>query len=123
MLGESRIPRLKLEYQLNRAIFFRTVGEYISSYQDDLIDAGRTGLPLIVDGALSPAFVDSRFRGDLLFSYAPMPGTVLFVGYGAGYLDTRETPRPYSFPRSLGLTGYARQDDALFIKASYLLRL
>ena len=123
MVGESRIPRLKLEYQLNRAIFVRTVGEYISSSQDALIDAGRTGLPLIVNGALSPAYVDSRFRGDFLFSYAPMPGTVFFLGYGAGYADTRESPRPYSFPRSLGLNGYARQDDALFIKASYLLRL
>ncbi len=123
MVGESRIPRLKLEYQFNRAIFFRTVAEYVSSSQDALIDAGRTGLPLIVNGALSPAFVDSRFRGDFLFSYAPMPGTVFFVGYGAGYVDARETPRPYSFPRSLGLTGYSRQDDALFIKASYLLRL
>ena len=66
---------------------------------------------------------DSRFRGDFLFSYAPMPGTVFFVGYGAGYADTRADPRPYSFPRSLGLRGYGRQDDALFIKASYLLRL
>jgi hypothetical protein len=123
MVGEFRIPRLKVEYQLDRAIFFRLVGEYQSGVQDALIDAGRTGLPLIVDGALSPGFVDSRFRGDFLFSYAPMPGTVFFLGYGAGYADTRADPRPYSFPRSLGLRGYDRQDDALFIKASYLLRL
>ena len=123
MVGEFRIPRLKLEYQLDRAIFIRVVGEYDSAVQDSLFDAGRTGRPLIVNGRLSPAQVDSRFRGDFLFSYAPMPGTVLFIGYGAGYADERDMPRPYSFPRSLGLAGYARQNDALFIKASYLWRL
>lgn len=67
--------------------------------------------------------MDSRFRSDFLLSYAPIPGTVFFVGYGAGYADTRADPRPYSFPRSLGLSAYARQNDELFIKASYLVRL
>jgi hypothetical protein len=123
MVGEFRIPRLKVEYQLDRAIFLRLVGEYDSGSQDALIDAGRTGLPLIVDGALSPARTYSDFRGDFLFSYAPVPGTVFFLGYGAGYSDVRDTPRPFSFPRSLGLTGYARENDALFVKASYLIRL
>ena len=122
-VGEVRIPRVKLEYQLDRAIFLRLVGEYRSVAQDSLFDAGRTGLPLLVDGRPSPAQLDSRFRGDFLFSYAPMPGTVLFVGYGAGYADVSAAPRPYSFPRSLGLPDYTRQDDALFIKASYLWRL
>lgn len=123
MVGELRIPRLKVEYQLDRAIFLRLVGEYDSAVQDALIDAGRTGLPLLVNGAPSPARTDSRFRGDFLFSYAPVPGTVFFLGYGAAYDDIRDVPRPFTFPRSLGLTGYARENDALFVKASYLIRL
>ena len=123
MVGEFRIPRLKVEYQLDRAIFLRLVGEYDSGSQDALIDAGRTGLPLLIDGAPATAHTYSDFRGDFLFSYAPVPGTVFFLGYGAGYSDVRDTPRPFSFPRSLGLTGYARENDALFVKASYLIRM
>jgi len=123
MVGEFTIPRLKIEYQFDRAILLRLVGEYDSASQDALIDAGRTGLPLLVNNALSPAATDSRFRGDCLFSYTPVPGTVFFVGYGAGYSDVRDQPRAFSFPRSLGLTGYARENDALFIKASYLIRM
>ncbi len=42
------IPRLKVEYQLSRAIFLRFVGEYDLSRQDDLRDDGRTELPIVV---------------------------------------------------------------------------
>ena len=122
-VADFRIPRLKVEYQLQRAIFVRLVGEYDSARQSALRDAGRTELPLLIDGALSPAFTDSRFRGDFLFSYQPMPGTVFFLGYGAAYLDTRPGAQLFNFPRSLGLSGYDRTDDALFVKGSYLIRL
>ena len=46
-VGIRRIPRLKLEYQATRAIFFRYVGEYATNYQDALRDDSRTGLPLV----------------------------------------------------------------------------
>ena len=123
VVGDFRIPRLKVEYQLRRAIFVRLVGEYDSGRQDALRDAGRTELPLLVNGAPSLARTDSRFRGDFLFSYQPVPGTVFFLGYGAAYADTRPAAELFGFPRSLGLAGYSRTDDALFVKASYLLRL
>jgi hypothetical protein len=123
VVGDFRIPRLKVEYQLQRAIFVRLVGEYDSGRQAALRDAGRTELPLLINGALSPARTDSRFRGDFLFSYQPVPGTVFFLGYGAAYADTRPGAELFSFPRSLGLAGYSRTDDALFVKGSYLLRL
>ena len=121
--GDFRIPRLKVEYQLQRAIFVRLVGEYDSGHQGALRDAGRTELPLLINGALSPAQTDSRFRGDFLFSYQPVPGTVFFLGYGAAYADTRPAAELFSFPRSLALTGYSRTNDAVFVKGSYLLRL
>ena len=47
-VGGRRIPRLKVEYQLTRAIFFRVVGEYDASRQDDLRDDGRTELPIVI---------------------------------------------------------------------------
>jgi len=101
----------------------RLVGEYDSGHQGALRDAGRTELPLLINGALSPAYTDSRFRGDFLFSYQPVPGTVFFLGYGAAYADTRPAAELFSFPRSLALTGYSRANDAVFVKGSYLLRL
>lgn len=123
LVAEYRIPRLKLEYQLRRAIFVRLVGEYDSEEHSALRDAGRTELPILINGAFAPAYTDSRFRGDFLFSYQPVPGTVLFLGYGASYADARTDAELFGFPRSLGLRGYNRTDDALFVKASYLFRL
>ena len=123
IVGNNRIPRLKLEYQIARPVFVRLVGEYDSFYRDALRDEGRTGRPLLVNGALTSARTSSSFRGDFLFSYQPNPGTVLFFGYGAHYADTRALSEPFEFPSSLRFQGYNRTDDALFIKASYLFRL
>ena len=122
-VADARIPRLKLEYQIARPLFVRLVGEYASSEQDALRDDGRTNKPLLVDGAPSPAFTEGTFRSDFLLSYRPMPGTVLFMGYGAGYADTRDTPRSFTVPRSLGLPGLSLTDNVFYVKASYLYRM
>ena len=74
-------------------------------------------------GALSPAFTDHQFRSDFLLSYRPSPGTVLFAGYGAGYADLSDEPRPFSLGRSLALSGLSRTDNVFYLKASYLYRL
>jgi hypothetical protein len=131
IVGNNRIPRLKLEYQIARPLFVRLVGEYDSFYRDALRDEGRTGRPILAyDSCAGGAFQqtvscqNSAFRGDFLFAYQPNPGTVLFFGYGAGYADTRAgLARPFEFPSSFGFRGYNRTDDALFVKASYLFRL
>lgn len=130
IVGNNRIPRLKVEYQLARPVFVRFVGEYDTFYRDALRDEGRTGRPIItfdVCGGfayqVTVACQRSAFRGDFLFSYQPNPGTVLFLGYGAGYADTRSRAQPFEFPNSLNFRGYNRVDDALFVKASYLFRL
>jgi hypothetical protein len=130
IVANNRIPRLKVEYQIARPVFVRLVGEYTTLSRDALRDEGRTGKPVITyDECADLAFQRtvacqrSTFRGDFLFSYQPNPGTVLFVGYGAGYADTRANPEPFEFPRSVGFRGYNRTDDAFFVKASYLFRL
>ena len=51
-------------------------------------------------------------RGDVLVSFAPTPGTVLFAGYGSTLND----------PRSFGFSDFRRESDAFFLKASYLFR-
>jgi hypothetical protein len=123
LVSDTRIPRLKLEYQIARPLFVRLVGEYATTVQDSLRDDGRTNKPLLVNGALSPAFTEGTFRSDFLLSYRPMPGTVFFMGYGAGYADTRDDPRSFTIPRSLGLPGLTLTDNVFYVKASYLYRM
>ena len=119
MVGVRRIPRLKVEYQLSRAIFLRWIGEYDSNEQDSLRDDSRTGLPIVVlnratgEYERQPAFEDNRFRNDWLFSYQPTPGTVLFAGYGS----------TVSEPRNLRFNDLRRVTDGFFLKFSYLFRL
>ena len=117
-VGIRRVPRLRLEFQATRAMFFRYVGEYATNYQDTLRDDSRTGLPIVyiqADGSYVPAAsVRQRsFRSDWLFSYQPTPGTVLFAGYGS------------SLTNSDPLRGdqIRRTRDGLFLKLSYLYRL
>jgi hypothetical protein len=108
----ANIPRLKLEYQLRRDIFFRYVGQYSAQKVDSLRDP-RYGYPLVVSGSPRPASTQSDFRNDFLFSYRPIPGTVLFVGYGA--LFTEED--------AFNSGRLSRTTDGFFLKASYLFRM
>ena len=113
-----RIPRLKVEYQLSRPIFFRVIGQYTSNHTDALRDDSRTnGAILIRDpvtGALTrtAASTVNTFRLDWLFSYHPTPGTVAYVGYGSSLTE----PTPFQF-REL-----TRTADGFFVKLSYLFR-
>ena len=116
-VGEGRIPRLKVEYQLNRSIFLRVVGQYTALFQDDLRDDSRSNDPLLVPGpggtlvrALGSS--DNTFQLEWLFSYLPTPGTVIYLGYGS----TLREPEAFRFAR-LG-----RERDSYFLKLSYLFR-
>ena len=106
------IPRLKLEYQLTREIFFRYVGQYFAQDQSALVDP-RTGQPLLVNGVTAGPRLVNDFRSDVLFSYKPAPGTVFFFGYGASL----EEPDAFRF------RGMKRSGDGFFLKASYLYRM
>ncbi|MGQ0712557.1 MAG: DUF5916 domain-containing protein [Gemmatimonadaceae bacterium] len=113
-----RIPRLKLEYQLARPLFVRLVGEYDAVEVDSLRDDSRTnGALLVPDGVggfeRTTAFSSNVFRGDFLFSYQPLPGTVVFLGYGSVMDESRE----------LHFRGLERRSDGWFVKGSYLFRL
>jgi hypothetical protein len=117
----SHIPRVKLEYQVTRSVFLRAVGEYRYVRQDDLRDDSRSEGPLLVRNPSTgvyqrgPAlgFTRHTFRGDLLLSVLPSPGTVLFLGYGNTLRD----------PDLQGDTGRLRRiNDAFFLKLSYLFR-
>jgi hypothetical protein len=105
------LPRLKVEVQPNRALFFRLVAEYRSERQAMLVDP-ESGLPILINGTSSPARQTDRLRMDWLASYEPTPGTVAFLGYGS----TLRGERPLTF-REL-----ERTEDGLFVKVAYLFR-
>ena len=111
------IPRLKLEYQLTRAIFFRFVGQYDATNVDDLRDDSRTNGPIVVsdgNGGYEPvlASTSNSFNFDVLFSFEPSPGTVVFAGYGSRLTEQD----------SFKFNGLQRTNDGFFMKLSYLFR-
>ena len=118
-VGARHVPRLKIEYQLTRSIFFRMVGQFTSERQDDLRDDTRTNLPIVIRDpgtgqyARALAFEKNQLRVDWLFSYQPTPGTVVFAGYGRSLAD----------PDSVRSEHLHRVGDGFFLKWSYLFRM
>ena len=104
------IPRVKVEYQPTRALFFRVVTEYRSERQAALLDP--LGRSLFVGGRLAGPERFDGMRTDLLLSYEPTPGTVAFFGYGSSL----ETERELSF------RGLRRRNDGFFVKLAYQFR-
>lgn len=105
------LPRVRLEFQPDRSLFFRAVAEYRSERRAALQDPA-SGLPLAVNGTPSSAQRTDRLRLDLLGSFEPTPGTVAFLGYGS----TLRGDRPLTFQE------LERTDDAFFLKLAYLMR-
>lgn len=109
--ARSIIPRLKLEYQPSRALFFRAITEYRAERQSALQDPA-SGYPLLVGGEPADGIATNGFQADLLASYEPTPGTAIFLGYGARVADDG----------AFAFQNLQRQRDALFFKVSYLWR-
>jgi len=117
-ISMRRVPRLKIEYQVNRSIFVRVVGKYDSRFTDALRDNSRTEGAILIagsDGELSRTEESRRndLRIDWLFSYRPTPGTVFFFGYGSSLRE----PDTYRFQ------DLDRISDGFFLKLSYLFRV
>ncbi|MGA7303872.1 MAG: DUF5916 domain-containing protein, partial [Rhodothermales bacterium] len=101
------IPRLKLEYQITPDIFVRFIGQYTARERAALMN--RSGVPILVDGEPASPTKENLFQTDWLFSYRPVPGTQLYLGYSA----TLEEPESFRY-RHL-----RRQVDGFFAKISY----
>ena len=118
LVNVGRIPRLKLEYQVSRPFFVRVVGQYVQQKTDSLRDDSRTGYPILIAGpnGIATRTQPSRtnaFHGDVLFSYQPIPGTVILAGYGSDMTDER----------AFAFRGLTRTQDAFFAKVSWLFRM
>ena len=118
-VARTFIPRLDIEYQLSRPIFFRIVGQYVAAYQDSLRDNARTELPIFTFNPASGTYTraglsnSNQFQVSGLFSYQPVPGTVAFIGYGNNLAE----------PEAFHFTTLRRTADSFFVKFSYLFRL
>jgi hypothetical protein len=110
--AQSAIPRLKVEYQPRRSLFFRIVTEYRFEERSALVDPV-TGGPIYVYGSPAGPQKADGLRTDVLLSFEPTPGTVAFFGYGASLAKD---------PLLYGTTGYTRTTDGFFVKLAYVFR-
>lgn len=108
--SSEAIPRLKVEYQMTRAIFFRFVGQYAARSRTASID--REGRPIMIGGVLDKGSKSNEFTTDWLFSYRPIPGTLAYFGYGSRMTE----------PNQFRFTDLRRTSDGFFGKLSYLFR-
>ncbi len=104
------IPRIKTEYQVSSAIFLRLVGQYSARSRAPLED--RDGNPIYLGGVKDAGTKSNEFTMDWLFSYRPIPGTLVYLGYGA----TMTEPDEFRFQ------DLQRTRDGFFGKLSYLFR-
>ncbi|HEY4735627.1 MAG TPA: hypothetical protein VIH53_13895, partial [Gemmatimonadaceae bacterium] len=109
--SSETIPRVKIEYQISPPIFVRLVGQYAARSRSALRDSG--GNPILINGVLDTGEVTNQFSTDWLFSYRPVPGTLVYLGYGS----TLEEPQAFQFQ------DLHRTRDGFFGKISYLFRL
>ena len=106
--ARTMIPRVRVDVQPRRSLFFRTIAEYREERQSLLVDP-RSGAPLFVDGLASG--IDAKgLRVDWLFAYEPTPGTAVYIGYGASLDPAAASER------------LERTNDRVFVKLSYLFR-
>ena len=129
LVAQTRLPRVRLEYQVTRSIFVRAVAQYVADYTDDLRESDGNDAPLLrqtADGFVRArgfstadrrANHENELRPELLFSYLPSPGTVLYAGYGGTLVEDE----PFGFGRRG--RGLVRQNDGVFVKMSYLFRM
>jgi hypothetical protein len=107
----AQIPRTKLQYQITKALFVRAIVQYNLQERDALRDA--RGTPLVVDGETSDRADEGEVQYDLLVSYEPSPGTIVY----AGWSRLREGPNTYRFG------DLEPAAEGFFLKVSYLLRM
>jgi hypothetical protein len=108
--SSETIPRLKMEYQVTRALFLRLVGQYAARSREPLED--RSGQAILINGTRDTGSTTNDLSMDWLFSYRPIPGTLVYFGYGS----TMQEPNEFRF------TDLRRTNDGFFGKLSYLFR-
>jgi len=107
----AQIPRVRVQYHFSRAVFARAIVQYHLQQRDALRTVD--GVPLVLGSGPSESLESGEVQYDLLLSYEPSPGTLVY----AGWSRVREGPRTYRFGELTPMS------EGLFVKVSYLFRL
>ncbi|MGD2070824.1 MAG: DUF5916 domain-containing protein, partial [Gemmatimonadota bacterium] len=111
----ATIPRIRAQYQFNRALFLRTILEYSAQEREAPLDPV-TGEPLAGDCDSECEVREGSDANDFhvegLLAFEPSPGTVFFLGY----TRDMEEDEPFRF------SGVEPRGQGLFIKVSYRFR-
>lgn len=108
----AHIPRLRAQYQFNKSLLARVLGQYDLELRQPLRHPV-TGQAVLVDGVLQDTRERGDFTGQVLVSFEPSPGTIFFVGYN----------RVMDGPYGLRLDRKELLQDGFFMKLSYLFRM
>ncbi|MDH3270299.1 MAG: DUF5916 domain-containing protein, partial [Gemmatimonadota bacterium] len=108
----AHVPRVRAQYQLNKSLLFRAIGQYDLELRRPLRHPV-TGETVLINGELQGERERGIFTGQLLVSFEPSPGTIFFVGYS----------RVMDGPYGVDLSPKTLQQDGFFMKLSYLFRL
>ncbi len=111
VFSTSNIGYLRAQYQFSKALLARVIAQYNLNERDMLRDP-TTGQPLLIDGSRVEAIDEGDFQGQVLVSYEPSPGTIVYVGYSF----LREGINTYDISKMDPMA------DGLFVKFSYLWR-
>jgi hypothetical protein len=109
--ARTLLPRVTVEFQPVRQLFFRVFAEYRDDRRSANVDPA-SGLPLFSEGEPVGGSTFRGVRADVLAQFLPSPGTVAYIGYGADY-DGAVSEDP---------TDLTRARDRLFVKLAYLWR-
>jgi hypothetical protein len=114
--SSALIPRAEVQYQFNKALFIRAIGEYAAQESNGLKDP-QTGDDLYYCGDDACYLRDGSFSNNvnfqLLGAYEPSPGTVIYLGYSRFMIEQDAFRFDQLEP----------QNDGFFLKVSYLFRM
>ena len=103
----NHIIRSKWNYQYNRRLSFRFIGQYDS---------------VLANPAFTFLETTRNFNADFLITYLLHPGTAFYVGYNSN-LENVQLPLGNDVDGNLLHSGRLKNDGrGLFVKASYLFR-
>jgi hypothetical protein len=101
------IFRSKWNYQFNRKLSFRFIGEYYS---------------LLTNPAFTSLYTQKDFNADFLITYLVHPSTAFYIGYNSNIENLLDPPQADANGNLLYGQRFINDGRKFFVKVSYLFR-